>query len=121
MNPAFPAATSLPGYSRPAAQDACVRETRATFPSHGDEPMTMQLRTLAATALLASLALAGCATTSPGSYAGSSPSYGSTTCYDCGTVQSIENVGHTPNATGAVLGGLVGAAAAREVAKDRTD
>jgi outer membrane lipoprotein SlyB len=83
--------------------------------------MTMQLRTLAATALLASLALAGCATTSPGSYAGSSPSYGSTTCYDCGTVQSIENVGHTPNATGAVLGGLVGAAAAREVAKDRTD
>jgi outer membrane lipoprotein SlyB len=36
-------------------------------------------------------------------------------------VQSIENVGHTPNATGAVLGGLVGAAAAREVAKDRTD
>jgi outer membrane lipoprotein SlyB len=83
--------------------------------------MTTPLRTLAATALLASLALAGCATTSPGSYSGPSSAYGSPSCYDCGTVQSIENVGHTPNATGAVLGGLVGAAAAREVAKDRTD
>jgi outer membrane lipoprotein SlyB len=86
--------------------------------------MNNTLRITAATALLASLALAGCATTSPG-YSGSSPgygsSYGSARCYDCGTVQSIENVGRTPNATGAVLGGIVGAAAAREVAKDRTD
>jgi outer membrane lipoprotein SlyB len=83
--------------------------------------MNTYLRTLAATTLLASLALAGCATTAPGSYSGASPAYGSANCYDCGTVQSIENVGRTPNATGAVLGGLVGAAAAREVAKDRTD
>jgi outer membrane lipoprotein SlyB len=84
--------------------------------------MTMQLRTLAATALLASLALAGCATTSPGyGNSGYNSGYSNASCYNCGTVQSIENVGRTPNATGAVLGGLVGAAAAREVAKDRTD
>jgi outer membrane lipoprotein SlyB len=84
--------------------------------------MNTQLRITAATALLASLALAGCATTSPG-YSGDSygGSYGSTRCYDCGTVQSIENVGRTPNATGAVLGGIVGAVAGREIAKDRTD
>ena len=86
--------------------------------------MNTTLRISAATALLASLALAGCATTSPG-YSSSSPgygsSYGSSRCYDCGTVQSIENVGRTPNATGAVLGGLVGAAATREVAKDHTN
>jgi outer membrane lipoprotein SlyB len=85
--------------------------------------MNTTLRTTAATALLASLALAGCAT-SPG-YTSGSPgyggSYGSTSCYDCGTVQSIENVGRTPNATGAVLGGIVGAVAGREIAKDRTD
>ena len=44
-------------------------------------------------------------------------------CYDCGTVTRIETgVGsRAPNATGAVIGGIVGAAAAREVAKDRTD
>lgn len=85
--------------------------------------MNIALRTTAATALLASLALAGCATTSPsGGY--STGAYGSgsaSACYDCGTVQSIDSVGRTPNATGAVLGGIVGAAAAREVAKDRTD
>jgi outer membrane lipoprotein SlyB len=81
--------------------------------------MNTKLHTIVATALLASLALAGCATTAPGGYAGGS--YAPSRCYDCGTVQSIENVGHTPNATGAVLGGIVGAAAAREVAKDHTD
>ena len=85
--------------------------------------MNTTLRITAATALLASLALAGCATTSPG-YSGGSygGSYGAPArCYDCGTVQDIQNVGRTPNATGAVLGGIVGAAAAREVAKDHTD
>lgn len=84
--------------------------------------MNTQLRITAATALLASLALAGCATTSPG-YSGDSygGSYGSTRCYDCGTVQSIENVGRTPNATGAVLGGIVGAAATREAVENHTD
>jgi outer membrane lipoprotein SlyB len=85
--------------------------------------MKTTLRITAATALLASLALAGCATTSPGYSSGNSygSSYGSTSCYDCGTVQEIQNVGRTPNATGAVLGGLVGAAATREIAKDHTN
>ena len=85
--------------------------------------MNTKLRITAATALLASLALAGCATTSPGYSSGNSygGSYGSTSCYDCGTVQSIEDVGHTPNATGAVLGGIVGAVAGREIAKNQTD
>lgn len=84
--------------------------------------MNNRLPITAATALLASLALAGCATTSPG-YSGSAygGSYGSSRCYDCGTVQSIENVGRTPNATGAVLGGIVGAAATREAVANHTD
>ena len=44
-------------------------------------------------------------------------------CHDCGTVTRIESgVGsRAPNATGAVVGGLVGAYAGREEAKDRTD
>lgn len=84
--------------------------------------MNTTLRISAATALLASLALAGCATTSPGyGNGGYNSGYSNASCYDCGTVQSIENVGRTPNATGAILGGIVGAAAAREVAKDRTN
>ena len=89
--------------------------------------MNTTMRTTAAAALLASLALAGCATTAPaGSYnngynGGYNNGYSNASCYDCGTVQSIENVGRTPNATGAVLGGLVGAAATREVAKDHTN
>lgn len=85
--------------------------------------MNTKLRITAATALLASLALAGCATTSPGYSSGNSygSSYGSTSCYDCGTVQEIQNVGRTPNATGAVLGGIVGAAATREAVKNHTD
>lgn len=74
-------------------------------------------------AAVAAAALAGCAT-SPG-YSGSSPSsYGGSTasCYDCGTVTRIEMIsgGSVPNATGAVLGGLVGAAAGRELADDES-
>ena len=85
--------------------------------------MNTKLRITAATTLLASLALAGCATTSPGYSSGNSygSSYGSANCYDCGTVQEIQNVGRTPNATGAVLGGIVGAAATREAVKNHTD
>ena len=81
-------------------------------------------RITAASALLASLALAGCATTAPGGYYGNNGNnggYAPSRCYDCGTVQRIENVGRTPNATGAVLGGIVGAGAGRELAKDHTD
>jgi outer membrane lipoprotein SlyB len=86
------------------------------------------IRLLGATALAACLAAAGCATTSPG-YGNTGystpPPRTTTACYDCGTVTRIE-VGATgtssvPNATGAVLGGIVGAAAGRELAKSNTD
>lgn len=84
---------------------------------------TMNFRLLGVAAA-ATLALAGCAT-SPGSgYGNTSPGYGSSTatCYDCGTVLRIEQVGgsNVPSATGAVLGGLVGAAAGRELADDES-
>ena len=87
-------------------------------------PKSLRLRGVAASA---SLALAGCATPgySNSGYGTSSPGYGTTaSCYDCGTVTRIEQVssGSTaPRATGAVLGGLVGAAAGRAIAKDQTD
>ena len=82
---------------------------------------TVNLR-LVGLAAVAAAALAGCAT-SPG-YSGSPSTYGGSTasCYDCGTVTRIETIsGSTvPNATGAVLGGLVGAAAARELPDDES-
>lgn len=86
----------------------------------------MNIRTLALTTLAAStIALSGCATTSPG-YGGGygSPPPASANCYDCGTVTRIEMVNGTssvPRATGAVVGAVVGAVAAREIAKDQTD
>lgn len=91
---------------------------------------TIRLMSLA---VAASFALAGCAT-SPGY--GSTSGYGNTygnspppasnsvNCFDCGTVTRIEATGGTsnvPNATGAVLGGLVGAAAGRQIADSQTD
>ena len=81
------------------------------------------LRLLGAVMLTATLATAGCASTSPGYYGGGNPSSSNASCYDCGTVTRIETgVGsRAPNATGAVVGGLIGAAAAREVAKNRTN
>src|SRR5690606_25519884 len=85
------------------------------------------IRLIGASALLAALAATGCATTSPGyGYGdGYGPPPTGGTCYDCGTVTRIELVStggsSVPNATGAVLGGIVGAAAAREIADDRTD
>jgi|SwirhisoilCB3_FD_contig_71_2243650_length_591_multi_3_in_0_out_0_1 outer membrane lipoprotein SlyB len=87
----------------------------------------MKIRLLGATALLSSLALASCATTSPGygNEYGSVPPPASSTanCYDCGTVTRIEVASTTstsgvPNATGAILGGIVGAAAGHELTKD---
>lgn len=81
---------------------------------------TVNLRLLGMAAVTAA-ALAGCAT-SPG-YSSSAP-YGSSTanCYDCGTVTRIETISGSsvPNATGAVLGGIVGAAAGRELADDES-
>lgn len=83
----------------------------------------MNIRLLGATTLAAALATAGCAT-SP-SYGGgysTAPSYGSSVCRDCGTVTRIEAVARgqsVPNATGAVLGGIVGAVAGHEIS-DKT-
>ncbi|HEY5970913.1 MAG TPA: glycine zipper 2TM domain-containing protein, partial [Pseudoxanthomonas sp.] len=58
----------------------------------------------------------------------SSPSYPSSSspsrCYDCGIITRIDTVasGRTaPSATGAVLGGIVGAVAGREIADHNTD
>ncbi|GGZ55523.1 hypothetical protein GCM10008101_06170 [Lysobacter xinjiangensis] len=77
-------------------------------------------------AAAASIALAGCATTAGTGYGGGY-GYGSTgsaygTCYDCGVVTRIEQVGTgtapSSGATGAVIGGLVGAAAGRTLAND---
>lgn len=81
---------------------------------------------LIAASLLTGVIATGCASTAPGYYGnnGYGSSAGPTSaCYDCGTVTRIETgVGsRAPNATGAVVGGLIGAVAAREVAKNRTD
>ncbi len=73
------------------------------------------------------LALAGCATTSPGTGYGqsypSSPNYPqSQYCADCGIVTRIDVIGSNrsaPSATGAVLGGIVGAVAGHEIS-DKT-
>lgn len=82
---------------------------------------TVNLR-LVGLAAVAAAALAGCAT-SPG-YSSNPSTYGGSTasCYDCGTVTRIEttSTSNVPNATGAVLGGLVGAAAGRELADDES-
>ena len=70
------------------------------------------------------IALAGCSTTSPNygsSYPSSYPSssYPSrTTCADCGIVTRIDVVPSgrsAPSATGAILGGIVGAVAGHEI------
>ena len=82
----------------------------------------MKLHLMAAA--VATLALAGCASTSP--------QYGNTgaytpaptaNCYDCGVVTRIDALGsgqQSTGATGAVLGGVVGAVAGHELAKDES-
>lgn len=83
----------------------------------------MKMHILGSALALSMLTLAGCASTSSGGYgnAGYGSSQGS--CYDCGTVIRIEqgNGSRVPNATGAVIGGIVGAVAGREIAKGQTD
>lgn len=81
------------------------------------------LRLLGATMLATTLAATGCASTNSSGYGYNGPSRTGAACYDCGSVTRIETgVGsRAPNATGAVIGGVLGAVAAREVAKDRTD
>jgi len=84
----------------------------------------MKTRLLAACAIVATVLAAGCASTSPG-YSGGY-GYGSapqgTRCMDCGTVVAIEEIGRTDaNVAGPLLGGIVGAVAARELARRNTD
>ena len=67
--------------------------------------------------------MVGCATTSPnyGDGYSSPPPSSSTACYDCGTVTRIDAVGTTRSGTtGAVIGGIVGAAAGRQLAEDES-
>ena len=83
----------------------------------------MKIRLIAMSAFAAAT-LAGCAT-SPG-YGYGDRGYGNSRpvssqparCFDCGIVTRIETVGSgrsAPSATGAVLGGIVGAVAGREI------
>ena len=82
--------------------------------------MTMKL--LAAVAALAAATASGSATSPTSAYTGRAPLPAGSACYDCGTVLQIQSTGsRAPNATGAVIGAVVGAAAAREIAKDQTD
>lgn len=83
----------------------------------------MNTRLLAASAIVASTLLAGCASTaSPGYSSGYGTAPQSARCYDCGTVVVIEQAGNTnPNVAGPVIGGIVGAVAGRELARSNTD
>lgn len=80
-------------------------------------------------ATIAALSLAGCASTSPGYGTGSGygSGYGNTSpasrCRDCGTVTSIQTSAASggTNVVGPVLGGIVGAVAAKELARKNTD
>lgn len=78
---------------------------------------------LAGAAAIAVLAMTGCATTYPNSGYNAPPPASSGACYDCGTVTRIDMVGSgaaRTGVTGAVLGGVVGAAAARELTDDES-
>lgn len=86
------------------------------------------LHILGSAALAVGLSFAtGCATNpgygSNGNYNSNAGNYNNSYCNTCGVVTRIETgVGsRAPNATGAVVGGLVGAVAARELAKNNTD
>lgn len=81
----------------------------------------MKIRLLAMS-VVATLAMAGCATTSPGyGYGNSAPvSSAPARCYDCGIITRIDAVGSgrtAPSAAGAILGGIVGAVAGREISQ----
>lgn len=87
----------------------------------------MHYRTLALVAA-GTLTLAGCVTTPPsyGDRGGRSPGYSSPAssqryCADCGIVTRIDTVSSNrsaPTGTGAVLGGIVGAVAGRQISKE---
>ena len=78
---------------------------------------------LAVAILGAALASTGCASTASPGYGYGGPAPSGNACYDCGTVTRIEAGpgSRAPNATGAVIGGVLGAIAGREIAQDRTD
>lgn len=83
------------------------------------EPSVDRTRLLAPV-LIACTALAGCATTTSPHYGqGHGPGPGQ--CQACGIVARIETLPSgrsAPPATGAVLGGIVGAVAGRQISKD---
>lgn len=88
----------------------------------------MNIRLMSAAAMIAATTLVGCATTSPGysggGYGGGYGNSPSAACDTCGVVTRIDHrarASNTPNATGAVIGGIVGAVAAREIAERNTD
>ena len=83
--------------------------------------MNIRIPLMSCAAVL-SLALAGCATPGNSGYYGGNSGYGAN-CYDCGTVTRIDQVGGEPRSgvTGAVIGGLVGAAAGRKIADDKSE
>ncbi len=82
----------------------------------------MNTRLLAASAIVATTLLAGCASTSPGYSGGYGSAPQSQRCYDCGTVVGIEQTGKQgSNVVGPVLGGIVGAVAGKEIARRNTD
>lgn len=85
----------------------------------------MKIRLTTTSLLIAAAGLVGCASTSPGYTGGSYGGYGtSVRCDSCGVVTRIDQRARgsgAPNATGAVLGGIVGAVAAREIAERNTD
>ena len=92
----------------------------------------MKTGLISTTALAITIALTGCAT-SPGygpgdgygnRYGAGSDGYGRTSnCYNCGTVIRIErsNAGSSPNIAGPLIGGVLGAVAAKELARRNTD
>ena len=69
-----------------------------------------------------SMTLGACATSGYGNSGyGSGSGYG-TACYDCGTVIRIDQIGQpSRGVAGAVVGGLVGAAAGRKIADDKSE
>lgn len=85
--------------------------------------MNMKTSLVASLAIASALTLSACASTPSSGYASSpAPAYGDP-CPACGTVTRIdEGAGsRTPNATGAVVGAVIGGLAAREIAQDNTD
>ena len=87
----------------------------------------MKTSLIASLAVASALTLSACASTPSSGYASSSPStygpaYGDP-CAACGTVVRIDEGkgSRTPNATGAVVGAVIGGLAAREIAQDNTD